>query len=308
MNKIHKILLVATLAVALSMPTLVSQAKGNNTTLATEQQAALDKVTAKWTQRTAEQVKAEIQRQKDLKLDAYVIQWGDTLSTLACLTGQNVDDLAKLNGITNKDVILTGKTLKGILDKELVTATTSTNTSKGTVTSGKGDVAAPVSNTAVATTSPTTVENVGTATTTSDNGTVTAITETTTPAEENGAGTSTDDTTQPTDNGGATTEDTTTPPADNGGTDTTDGGTDTGGSTDDTTAPSIYRLGDIGNSGMEFATFEEADAWALAVYDEAVSMTADDTNFMVVNNFGGYYVAPIMWSDNVTFTYTVVFY
>ena len=88
-----------------------------------ESSKALDGVTAVWTANSLEDIQQEIQRQKEAGLEAYVIQWGDTLSILAAATGQDVIALGQLNGITNRDFIITGDILIGLLDAELPTVT-----------------------------------------------------------------------------------------------------------------------------------------------------------------------------------------
>lgn len=100
----------------------VATADGQNK-LEMEKKAAQAHVTPEWKARTLDEVKAEIKRQKELGLDVYVIQWGDTLGTIATATNQNVDELAKLNNLENKHLIITGSTLKGVLNKEVVAET-----------------------------------------------------------------------------------------------------------------------------------------------------------------------------------------
>lgn len=68
-----------------------------NEALKKESSKALDKVTNKWTANSVEDIRSEIQRQKDAGLDAYVIQWGDTLSILAAATDQDTVLLGNLN-------------------------------------------------------------------------------------------------------------------------------------------------------------------------------------------------------------------
>ena len=83
----------------------------------TESAKALESITGKWEQNTLEQVKAEIERQKELGLEAYVVQWGDTLSVIAEAIESDVQELADANGITDRDLILTGDILNGVLSE-----------------------------------------------------------------------------------------------------------------------------------------------------------------------------------------------
>ena len=91
--------------------------------IAAESQKALLNITPTWTARTLEQTKAEIKRQKESGLSHYVIQWGDTLGVIALATEQDVNELAKINGLSDKDKIVTGDVLQGVLDKNVTTAT-----------------------------------------------------------------------------------------------------------------------------------------------------------------------------------------
>ena len=91
--------------------------------IAAESQKALLNITPTWTARTLEQTKAEIKRQKESGLSHYVIQWGDTLGVIALATEQDVNELAKVNGLSDKDKIVTGDVLQGVLDKNVTTAT-----------------------------------------------------------------------------------------------------------------------------------------------------------------------------------------
>ena len=91
--------------------------------IAAESQKALLNITPSWTARTLEQTKAEIKRQKESGLSHYVIQWGDTLGVIALATEQDVNELAKINGLSDKDKIVTGDVLQGVLDKNVTTAT-----------------------------------------------------------------------------------------------------------------------------------------------------------------------------------------
>jgi len=83
----------------------------------TESAKALESITGKWSQNTLDQVKAEIERQKELGLEAYVVQWGDTLSVIAEAIESDVQELADANGISDRDLILTGDILNGVLSE-----------------------------------------------------------------------------------------------------------------------------------------------------------------------------------------------
>lgn len=58
-----------------------------------------------WIPRTSEQIKSEI------KGNEYVIQWGDTLSAISVATYISINRLAKINQITNVDLIYEGNKL-----------------------------------------------------------------------------------------------------------------------------------------------------------------------------------------------------
>ncbi|MGF3182682.1 G5 domain-containing protein [Facklamia sp. P12934] len=93
-----------------------------------EAQNALDKVTLKWEANSVDTIRQEMERQKDLGLTVYAIQWGDTLSAIAQASGRTVEDLALLNGIKDVDFILTGDIL--LLEGEFASSSM-TMTSKG---------------------------------------------------------------------------------------------------------------------------------------------------------------------------------
>ncbi|WP_338487224.1 G5 domain-containing protein [Ruoffia tabacinasalis] len=69
-----------------------------------------------WKENTAEDIKAEIERQKELGLEAYVVQWGDTLEMLAEATEQTVDYLVEINQLDEDQDLLVGDLLTGILE------------------------------------------------------------------------------------------------------------------------------------------------------------------------------------------------
>ncbi|MDT2768477.1 LysM peptidoglycan-binding domain-containing protein [Globicatella sulfidifaciens] len=61
-----------------------------------------------WTHRSVNQVKETLANNED---GLYVIQWGDTLSTIAEATGHSVDQLANFNAIADADFIAAGSVL-----------------------------------------------------------------------------------------------------------------------------------------------------------------------------------------------------
>lgn len=61
---------------------------------------------AEWTPRTVEQIKKDLEGKNE-----YTIVFGDTLSTISEAWGKNIDDLARLNNITDKNVIFAGNKL-----------------------------------------------------------------------------------------------------------------------------------------------------------------------------------------------------
>lgn len=80
---------------------------------------ALAKVSTSWKANSVENVKAEIKRQEDAGYKAYVIQWGDTLGSIATATGQTVEDLVQKNKLVG-DQLETGDLLDGVLGKATI--------------------------------------------------------------------------------------------------------------------------------------------------------------------------------------------
>ncbi|MCW6662314.1 LysM peptidoglycan-binding domain-containing protein [Aerococcaceae bacterium NML190073] len=64
-----------------------------------------------WQLRSVEAIRQEMQRQKELKLPAYVIQWGDTLENIALAMKCPEADLLKHNRLKKDSVIATGDIL-----------------------------------------------------------------------------------------------------------------------------------------------------------------------------------------------------
>lgn len=91
-------------------------------TISSESSKALGSITAKWSDNDVKTIRAEIERQREAGLSVYVIQWGDTLSVLAEALGVTVDDLAATNNIGNKDLILAGDLLLGVLNTDAIVA------------------------------------------------------------------------------------------------------------------------------------------------------------------------------------------
>lgn len=108
---------------------------------------AFEGVTISWSPNTSEQVKAEVARQKELGLEAYVIQWGDTLSIIAEIVGTDVDSLAAANGIGDEDFILVGDLLVNVLDTNASVAIAPAETAKPAET--KPEESKPVEETPV---------------------------------------------------------------------------------------------------------------------------------------------------------------
>ncbi|MGO0106820.1 LysM peptidoglycan-binding domain-containing protein [Streptococcus suis] len=80
-----------------------------------EQELALAKVSEYWEANSLYEVKEELNRQSEQGMDSYVVQWGDTLSTISAASNQTVTSLAQLNDIKNPDLIYTGQLLKGVI-------------------------------------------------------------------------------------------------------------------------------------------------------------------------------------------------
>jgi len=263
---------------------------------------------AEWTPRSAEQIKAEI------KGNEYTIVWGDTLSAISQATNITVQKLADMNKIANVDLIYAGNKL--IFNGNVATVQ---NSNGETVAQSviqpqdKVDSTKPVgqpvqdttsnNSTTQNTTTPVTDNTVAGNTQTGEQTTENTETTPSTP-ENNGAVTQTP--TQPDNNqngstGGNTGGEQTTPSQpsqpDNGG----NQGGSTGGNGGTTTPekpqePTIVE-GQIGNSGMLFATKEEANAWADKETDNPESQWAGY----------GFVSTGVIYSDGTT-KWTVNFY
>lgn len=251
---------------------------------------------AEWTPRSAEQIKSEISGNK------YTIVWGDTLSAISEATNITVEKLAQWNSISNVDLIFAGNTI-------------SWDGNVATMENAQGDTIsqAVIQETPADRVDPTKPIGGGTGSNTSNNG-------------SNGSG-NTDNTTNPpssNDNGSGNDNGTVTPPAggDNGsgdnGTTTPPTGGDNGsggggtevtpppggdngtGGGEETPEQELYRVTPLGNSGEEFATFDEAAAWG-----EAQMMDLEST---WSQNYAGFGVKPLLWSNGEVLSYSVDFY
>ncbi|MDO4774818.1 MAG: LysM domain-containing protein, partial [Aerococcaceae bacterium] len=72
---------------------------------------AKEQMTKPWQLRSAETIRQEMQRQKELQLPVYVIQWGDTLESIALAMKCPEVDLLKHNHLKKNSVIATGDVL-----------------------------------------------------------------------------------------------------------------------------------------------------------------------------------------------------
>lgn len=126
-----------------------------------------------------EAVQAEIKRQKDLGLPAYVVQVGDTMEVLAEAASLTVEEISTANGLAEDAELVPGDILNKVLgngdNTEAATDTSvatnvmgrPTSTSQG-VSAGNSEVPAPVAQTAVTSTAsqvPTASTNIANVTT-----------------------------------------------------------------------------------------------------------------------------------------------
>lgn len=232
---------------------------------------------AEWTPRSVEQIKADITGKE------YTIVWGDTLSAISEATNITVERLAQWNNISNIDLIFAGNKL--VFEGNVVSLKDSDgNTVSQAVIQDKDKI------------DPTKPIGGGTGSNTSNNG-------------SNGSG-NTDNTTNPpsnNDNGAGNDNGTVTPPAggdngsgDNGTTTPPTGGDNGSGGGEETPEQELYRVTPLGNSGKEFATFDEAAAWG-----EAQMMDLEST---WSQNYAGFGVKPLLWSNGEVLSYSVDFY
>lgn len=119
-----------------------------------ESSQALANITSGWEKNTVDEVRAEIERQREAGLDAYVVQWGDTLGVLAQATDKSVENLANANNIGNWHLILTGDILQNVLTDSPVATEQSEN-----VTSEQSEQNVDADNSAVETGDETAINN-----------------------------------------------------------------------------------------------------------------------------------------------------
>lgn len=86
-----------------------------NDAIQTESKEAMSGITSKWKDNSVEEIRAEVERQREEGLDAYVVQWGDTISVLAEVIDVSVEELVEQNNLSDKHLILTGDILDGVL-------------------------------------------------------------------------------------------------------------------------------------------------------------------------------------------------
>ena len=72
---------------------------------------AFSVIAGNWRKRSLEDVQTSVNEMVTLGNKTYVVQWGDTLSTIAAATGISVIDLAAVNQISNADLIISGSVL-----------------------------------------------------------------------------------------------------------------------------------------------------------------------------------------------------
>lgn len=108
--------------VILTGQTLIGVLRPNATSQATlfelERRRALAGVSRTWSANTVEDIKKEVQRQSELGLEDYLVQWGDTLSVISVASGKNLIKLADLNELSDASKIKTGQVLKGVLNRK----------------------------------------------------------------------------------------------------------------------------------------------------------------------------------------------
>lgn len=98
-----------------SQPEPKEDSDEQNNIMEVEQDKALEGITLTWEANTVGMIDNEINRQEELGLRDYVIQWGDTLNRISQASLKSVEELVALNAIKNPDLIYTGSILKGVL-------------------------------------------------------------------------------------------------------------------------------------------------------------------------------------------------
>lgn len=84
--------------------------------LAIEQAKAIDKINTAWVANSTEAIRLELDRQANLNLSAYIIQWGDTLNRIAQASNLSVDYIVETNKIFDPNLIYTGERLFGLFN------------------------------------------------------------------------------------------------------------------------------------------------------------------------------------------------
>lgn len=72
--------------------------------------ASADEVNGVWEARSVADIQSEVKQEGETK--SYLVRWGDTLSVIAQVMDVDVDTLAKINNITNVDLIFPGMELR----------------------------------------------------------------------------------------------------------------------------------------------------------------------------------------------------
>lgn len=236
---------------------------------------------AEWTPRSVEQIKADIAKTDGKE---YTIVTGDTLSGIGEATNMTVKALAERNSIANVDLIYAGNKL--VFEGNVVTVQ---NPQGETIAQSvvkdedKIDPSQPIGQ------APTTGSDTNqgsqavTPPVTGDSGSAGGGNTVTSPATG--------------DNGSIGGGNTVTPPTggDNG---STGGGNETTPEEPKPEAPT--RVTPLGNSGMEFDTFDAAANWA----NEQMM----DFNSTWSQQYSGFGVKPLLWSDGEVRSYSIDFY
>lgn len=80
--------------------------------------ASADEVNGVWEARSVADIQSEVKQEGETK--SYLVRWGDTLSVIAQVMDIDVDTLAKINNITNVDLIFPGMELRVTYNAEQV--------------------------------------------------------------------------------------------------------------------------------------------------------------------------------------------
>ncbi len=80
-----------------------------------ETSMAEDRITPSWSENSSEDIRTEVKRQRDAGLDAYVVQWGDTIEGLASAVGVSADEMRERNNLSKDSDLYAGDILDGIL-------------------------------------------------------------------------------------------------------------------------------------------------------------------------------------------------